>query len=133
MAKVRSETASAARGGSRARGGGRRAGSAIKTTEGGWVGSTEQLYMVLQEAGDAITVVDVTGQLRYANKAAATAMGFEDPADAVSLPSEELLAHFELLDADGKPLLEEALPGRRAQAAPQTPQTPPAPPAEPTP
>ena len=115
MAKVRSETASAARGASRARGGGRRAGSAIKTTEGGWVGSTEQLYMVLQEAGDAITVVDVTGQLRYANKAAATAMGFEDPADAVRLPSEELLAHFELLDADGKPLLEEALPGRRAQ------------------
>src|SRR6476660_4579557 len=72
----------------------------------GWVGSAEQLFMVLQEAGDAITIVDMGGELRYANKAAATAMGFSDAAEAVRLPRQELMAHFELLDADGRPLPE---------------------------
>src|SRR5437868_974849 len=86
-----------------------------KPAGSGWVGSAEQLFMVLHEAGDAITVVDMGGELRYANKAAATAMGFSDAAEAVRLPREELMAHFELLDADGRPLSEEALPGRRAQ------------------
>jgi PAS domain S-box-containing protein len=71
--------------------------------------------MVLQEVGDAITVVDMGGELRYANKAAATAMGFRDPEEVVRLPREELMAHFELLDADGRPLPEDALPGRRVQ------------------
>jgi len=89
--------------------------AANKTTGHGWVASAEQLYLVLQEAGDAITVVDMSGELRYANKAAASAMGFEEPDEAVRLPRKELMAHFELLDADGRPLPEEALPGRRAQ------------------
>jgi PAS domain S-box-containing protein len=88
---------------------------ATKPAGSGWVGSAEQLFMVLQEAGDAITVVDMGGELRYANKAAATAMGFDDAAEAVRLPRQELMAHFELLDADGRPLPEDELPGRRAQ------------------
>lgn len=88
---------------------------AKKPADNGWVGSAEQLFLVLQEAGDAITVVDMGGELRYANNAAATAMGFSDAAEAVRLPREELMAHFELLDADGRPLSEEALPGRRAK------------------
>ena len=94
-----------------------------KTKGHGWIGSAEQLYLVLQEAGDAITVVDMGGELRYANKAAATAMGFEDPAEAVRLPREELMARFELLDAEGRPLPEEALPGRRAQREGSAPET----------
>ena len=88
---------------------------ATKSTDSGWVASAEQLYLVLQEAGDAITVVDMGGELRYANKAAASAMGFRDADEAVRLPREELMAHFELLDADGRPLSEDALPGRRVQ------------------
>jgi len=101
----------------------RTAPAAKKPTGHGWIASAEQLYLVLQEAGDAITVVDMSGELRYANKAAATAMGFEDPADAVRLPREELMAHFELLAADGRPLPEEALPGRRAQREGSAPET----------
>ncbi len=89
--------------------------AAKKTTGSGWVGSAEQLYLVLQEAGDAITVVDMSGELQYANNAAATAMGFDEPDEAVRLPREELMAHFDLLDAEGRPLPEDALPGRRAQ------------------
>jgi len=88
---------------------------ATKSTDSGWVASAEQLYMVLQEAGDAITVVDMGGELRYANKAAATAMGFPNADEAVRLPREELMAHFELLDAEGRPLSEDELPGRRVQ------------------
>ena len=88
---------------------------AKKPADDGWVGSAEQLFLVLQEAGDAITVVDTRGELRYANKAAATAMGFDDAAEAVRLPREELMAHFEILDAEDRPLPEDALPGRRAQ------------------
>jgi PAS domain S-box-containing protein len=89
--------------------------AAEKTAGTGWVASAEQLYLVLQEAGDAITVVDMSGELQYANKAAATAMGFDEPDEVVRLPREELMAHFDLLDADGRPLPEDALPGRRAQ------------------
>jgi PAS domain S-box-containing protein len=94
-----------------------------KTAGHGWVGSAEQLHLVLQEAGDAITVVDMSGELRYANKAAATAMGFADPAEAVRLPRKQLMARFELLDAEGRPLPEDALPGRRVQREGSAPET----------
>jgi PAS domain S-box-containing protein len=94
-----------------------------KTTGDGWVGSAEQLHLVLQEVEDPITVVDMTGELRYANKAAAKAMGFHDPEDAVRLPRPKLMAHFELLDAEGSPLPEDNLPGRRAQREGSAPET----------
>jgi PAS domain S-box-containing protein len=94
---------------------GRKASTPRQTAEHGWVGSAEQLYLILQEAGDAITVVDMSGELRYANKAAAKAMGFEEPAEVLRLPREKLMARYDLLDADGRPLPESALPGRRAQ------------------
>ena len=120
MAKVRSETASAARGASRARGGGRRAGSAIKTTEGGWVGSTEQLYMVLQvydhahESPRVMTLPLVV--LGVCSLCVAWGWPLYD-AEASMLGHHlhhgqhySVLADFGLI-----PELEEALPGRRAQ------------------
>jgi PAS domain S-box-containing protein len=70
--------------------------------------------MILQEAGDAITVQDPTGQLRYANKAAAEAMGFADPGEVVKVPQVDLMARFELLDAAGNLMAPDELPERRA-------------------
>jgi len=101
----------------------RRAASAKSEDAGGWVGSAEQLYLVLQEAGDAITVTDLRGDLRYANKAAAIAMGFDDPDEALRLSREQLMARFDLLDADGRPLSEDTLPGRRAGREGSAPET----------
>src|SRR5207237_2455437 len=64
MARAASEVGEATPSRSRRR---RTASVGKKTVSHGWVGSAEQLYLVLQEAGDAITVVDMAGELRYAN------------------------------------------------------------------
>ena len=64
-------------------------------------------------AADGITVQDANGQVRFANEAAARAMGFEDPDELMRTPQAELIARFELLDASGEPLSPHLLPGRR--------------------
>jgi signal transduction histidine kinase len=79
----------------------------------GWLGTAEQLRTVLLRAADGITVQDASGRLRFANLAAARAMGFDDPEEPVRIPGSELMSRFELLDAAGNPLPEGDLPGRR--------------------
>jgi PAS domain S-box-containing protein len=79
-----------------------------------WTQTAEQLHLVLQEAADGITVQDPTGQVQYANRAAAQAMGFASPEELARTPQPDLLGRFEIFDEEGKPLVPDDLPGRRA-------------------
>jgi len=57
-----------------------------------------------------------TGKLVYANEAAARFVGFETPEGFLGASRDEVLAQFEILDDERRPLSREELPGRRALA-----------------
>lgn len=71
---------------------------------------------LLDAVGDGITIQDPTGQLIYANPAAARAIGFESVHALVTTPTAEIMRRYELFDEDGVPLPLENLPGRAALA-----------------
>ena len=77
--------------------------------------STSELDLadLLRHVGDAITVQAADGSLVFANEAASELLGFESPEALVASPLGDLMARFDLLDADGHPLKLSALPGRR--------------------
>lgn len=84
------------------------------TGAGSWTGRAEDLELVLQFAGDPITVQDAQGRLVYANEAAARQVGFASAADFLAAPVDEILGRYDLIDEDGRPMAIENLPGRRA-------------------
>jgi signal transduction histidine kinase len=63
-----------------------------------------------------VTVQDATGRLLYANETAAREGGFSSPSALVGTTIPEILARFELLGEDGRPLPLETLPGARVLA-----------------
>ncbi len=69
---------------------------------------------LLDAVGDGITIQDPSGQLRYANPAAARALGFASPEELVAASLEDILKRFKLCDAEGAPLSAENLPGHAA-------------------
>src|SRR5215204_3541689 len=74
----------------------------------------ENLAVFLDHVGDGVTVQDASGQLVYANVAAARALGFAGPAELLAAPITEIVGQFALLDEEGQPFPVENLPGRRA-------------------
>jgi PAS domain S-box-containing protein len=83
--------------------------------------ATDNLAVFLDHVGDGVTVQDPSGQLVYANAAAAQALGFASGAELLAAPVTEILARFTLLDEDGQPFSVENLPGRRAlRGAPES-------------
>src|SRR5215204_2044286 len=74
----------------------------------------ENLAVFLDHVGDGVTVQDASGQLVYANVAAARALGFASPAELLAAPITEIVGQFALLDEEGQPFPVENLPGRRA-------------------
>ena len=80
----------------------------------GWTGSAEDLEEVLRLAADPITVQDASGQLVFANEAAARQNGFATAAEMLATPMSELRARHELIDEQGRPLADDSRPGRRA-------------------
>lgn len=73
-----------------------------------------ELAAVLDHVADGVTVQDLNGRLRYANAAAARALGFPSPAALVATPPAEVMARFALFDEAGSPFPSDRLPGRRA-------------------
>jgi PAS domain S-box-containing protein len=73
-----------------------------------------QLEAILGGVADAVTAQAPDGRLLFANEAAATALGFDSPAELMRAPVESILDRFEILQEDGRPFPPEALPGRRA-------------------
>jgi len=76
--------------------------------------SRDQLEAVLGGVSDGITAQDPSGRVIYANETAARLVGFASARALEAAPLEEVMARFELLDAEGNPLPIERLPGRRA-------------------
>ena len=73
-----------------------------------------RLEAIVGAIADGITAQDVTGRLVYANDAAAQLVGVDSAEELLALPLEELLARFELLDEQRRPLRLDELPGRVA-------------------
>lgn len=72
-----------------------------------------ELPDLLRHVGDAITVQAPDGSLIFANEAAAELLGYPSPEALLAASRSELMARFELLDAEGLPLAPAALPGRQ--------------------
>jgi PAS domain S-box-containing protein len=72
----------------------------------------QQLHAILENLGEAVTVQDRTGQLVFANRAAAELLGAASVDELVATAPEELVARFTTVNEDGSPLDVAKLPGR---------------------
>lgn len=88
----------------------------LRDSEARYRALSRRLEIVLEGVADGITVQDRSGRVVFANTAAARICGFESGAELMSTPPAEVVARFEMLDADGAPVAIEDLPGRRALA-----------------
>jgi PAS domain S-box-containing protein len=73
----------------------------------------DTLELVTMGAADGITIQNATGQLVYANLAAARLSGYGSVDDFMAADPRERLAHWEMLNEDGEPFPIDELPGRR--------------------
>ncbi len=76
--------------------------------------SRDQLAIILRGVADGITVQDTTGELIYANEAAARIIGYPSVQALQESPVNEVMQRFEVMDELGQPLPLSQLPGRRA-------------------
>ncbi len=76
--------------------------------------SRDQFAIILQGAADGITAQDPTGQLRYANDAAAHMFGYPSAEALLTVPWSEVLQEFEFFDEAEQPFLADCLPGQLA-------------------
>ncbi len=74
--------------------------------------ATGKLEVVLRGMTDGVTMQDHTGQLVYANEAAARIVGFPSARDFLAAPIGEVMQRFELLDEHGAPFPTARLPNR---------------------
>lgn len=75
--------------------------------------SRDQLRAIFSGVADAITVQTATGELVYANDAAARFLGASDPEELLRTPVSEIMSRFEVFNEDGSPLQREQLPARQ--------------------
>jgi len=76
--------------------------------------SRDQLQAIFQGVAEGITVQDASGQLVYANDAAAHSMGFPTAEALLGESVENVMTRFELFDESGARVQVDSLPGRRA-------------------
>ena len=73
-----------------------------------------QLEAILTNLSEAVTVQDGSGELVYANQAAADIMGAGSPEELMATPVAEIAARFWQFGEDGEPFPADAYPGRLA-------------------
>jgi len=88
----------------------------LRDSEARYRALSDRLQIVFEGVTDGITVQDRSGRLVFANTAAARICGFQTGEELMSTPPKEVMARFEMLDAEGRPFDPENLPGRRAMA-----------------
>jgi PAS domain S-box-containing protein len=76
-------------------------------------GVEERLAAVLVNLAEAITVVDESGRMVFANQAAADLLGTPTPEELTSAPAGTIWPRFLVLDEQGAELDLDAMPGRR--------------------
>src|SRR2546423_15311505 len=75
--------------------------------------SRDQLATIMSTVDEGIVVQSLTGALVYANEAAARFVGFPSTAEFLAASRADVLAQFEILDEERRPLDQDELPGRR--------------------
>src|SRR5690606_34400277 len=75
---------------------------------------SQRLEIVLEGVEDGIVVQDRSGEIVFANVAAAKMWGVES--GLVGVPSRDILSRFDMLDDAGRPFPPSRLPGRRVLA-----------------
>jgi PAS domain S-box-containing protein len=75
-----------------------------------------QLEAILKYLSEAVTVQDSSGELVYANQAAADIMGADSPEELLATPVAEIAARYWQFTEVGEPFPPAAYPGRRALA-----------------
>jgi PAS domain S-box-containing protein len=75
--------------------------------------SRDELEIILGGIADGVTAQDATGQVIYANEAAARMVGYPSGRAFVKASWQEVMERFEVLDEEGRTFLLENLPGRR--------------------
>ena len=75
-----------------------------------------RLTAALGSLAEAVTVQDRTGNLVYANDAAAVLLGFESAEELLATPPGQIVDRYASFTEDGRPLRMEDLPGRRVLA-----------------
>jgi PAS domain S-box-containing protein len=88
----------------------------LRESEARYRALSSRLEIVLEGVADGITVQDRSGRIVFANAAAAKMCGFATGEELMSTPPAEIVARFAMLDAEGKPLAADDLPGRRVLA-----------------
>jgi len=74
--------------------------------------SRDELSIILDGVSEGITVQDQTGNLAFANQAAAKLMGFDSAQELLQTPLNQIMQRFAIWDTEGKPMPVDALPGR---------------------
>lgn len=85
--------------------------------------SFDQLHAILDGVADGITAQGPSGQVIYANTAAARLIGYASAEDLQRTPPSELLRAFELFDEAGNPFPVDQLPSRLALTGMHPPET----------
>jgi PAS domain S-box-containing protein len=85
--------------------------------------SRDEIEAILQGVASAITVQNKSGDLVYANEAAARTLGFTSVDDLLATPPEMVMERFEICDEAREPFDPERLPGRIALAGGKPPDT----------
>jgi PAS domain S-box-containing protein len=77
-------------------------------------GSSEQLATIMRTVDEGIVMQSQAGSLVYVNEAAARFVGFATTSEFLNASRAAVLAQFEILDEERRPLPPDLLPGRRA-------------------
>jgi|GEM_PF-712087 len=88
--------------------------SARKQAEDALRQSEDHLAAILRDVDDGITVQSPSGQLIYANDAAARLIGYPSAETLLAEPLTEVMQRFEVMDEAGQPFPLAQLPGRLA-------------------
>jgi len=76
--------------------------------------SSDQLATIMRTVDEGLVMQSRAGDLVYVNEAAARFVGFATTAEFLGASREQVLAQFEILDEERRPLSPDELPGRRA-------------------
>jgi len=76
--------------------------------------SSDRLATIMRTVDEGLVMQSNEGGLVYVNEAAARFVGFATTAEFLGASREEILAQFEILDEERRPLPPDELPGRRA-------------------
>lgn len=87
--------------------------AALALENAGLFAERDRLVTALDSLAEAVTIQDATGELVYANQAAAASLGFDRPETLLAKPLSEIADNWHSTAEDGTPVALADLPGAR--------------------